>query len=103
MKRVLRTLGLAYLAYHALGVVYMAAGLIQDPDIRRPHGVGELGELLLFPVFWPALFVCGGPHGGCDTGLAFAAVMAVFVLTVALLAIGVWALLSTAWSWWRRA
>ena len=92
-RRLLRWLGHAYLAYHALAVTVLVVFFFLDtrPDYwRTPDALGDLVATgLVFPLFIPALVVSGGPHlaGG---GALLLAALAVFLITLVAAGSGVW-------------
>jgi hypothetical protein len=97
-RRVLRTLGWCYVAYHFLLAGVFVVSEIYDtvPGYWRST-VFELETLfvvLVYPAIIPALMVCGGLHDRCTSVLGHAAQVAVFAGAVACYLLGWWVLTS---------
>ena len=86
--------GWAYVAYHALIAAVLVASAIHDviPGnwLRTEFQLEMLFVVLMYPALIPALFVCGGLHAQCTTGLGHAVQVMVFLTVVACYVMGCW-------------
>ena len=106
-KRILRRVGWAYIAYHAVIATLLVASAIHDlvPSYwrRTEFQLKMLFVIFAYPALTPSFAVCGGLHNGCTTMFGHAMQVVAISAGVFSYLMGCWVLTSFVVKRFRRS